>query len=436
MARNPVSKAVARISKRYFPEREFILRTEGRVVYVRISRGIQFAVLALIFAGIGWSAYSSIGLFASERIIETKDESILNARLVYRNLLSDVSQYQERFTSLTDELQKNHALVLGLVQNNSSLQENLKSAESRLQSQRQEESIILAARAALKKKLTRIETDMRQMNKHNFNLRGNLSSITSNLENALAQRNDAQMKVSKQQTQIGKLETNIEQLHEAEIESIERLAGRTQRNIDYVESILKRTGLKLAKLLAAVTNGKGGQGGPFMAISPLTDPADRLKAGLVNLDITLDRWDAINQVFNVMPLSPPLDQFSISSHFGKRRDPINRRWAMHYGIDMGGVLRTSVYATAPGVVRYARRKGKYGRLIEIDHGQGFRTRYGHLHKILVKRGQKVDYRTKIGLLGTSGRSTGPHLHYEIIHKKRSINPWRFIKAGRYVFQRQ
>ena len=115
------------------------------------------------------------------------------------------------------------------------------------------------------------------------------------------------------------------------------------------------------------------------------------------------------------PLSPPLDQYSVSSHFGKRRDPINRRWAMHYGIDLGGVLRTSVYATAPGVVRYAGRKGKYGRLVEINHGKGFRTRYGHLHKILVKRGQKVDYRTKIGLLGNSGRSTGTHLHYEIIH---------------------
>jgi murein DD-endopeptidase MepM/ murein hydrolase activator NlpD len=436
MARNRVVKATSRVLKRYFPEREFILRTEGRVVYLRISRGIQFAVLALIFAGVGWSAFSSIGLFASERIIEAKDLSILNARLVYRNLLSDVSQYQERFTTLTNELQKNHVLVLGLVQNNSSLQQNLKSAESRLQSQRRQESNILAARAALKKKLTRIETDMQQMNNHNFKLRGNLSSITTNLENALAQRNDAQLKVGKLKARIGNLETNIQQLHAAEIDSVERLADRTRRNIDYVESVLKRTGLKLSRLMDEASNGKGGQGGPFMAISPLTDPADRLKAGLVNLDITLDRWDAVNRVFNAMPLSPPLDQFSVSSHFGKRRDPINRRWAMHYGIDMGGVLRASVYATAPGVVRYARRKGKYGRLIQIDHGQGFKTRYGHLYKILVKRGQKVDYRTKIGLLGSSGRSTGPHLHYEIIHKTRSINPWRFFKAGRYVFQRQ
>jgi murein DD-endopeptidase MepM/ murein hydrolase activator NlpD len=436
MARNSVSKAASRVIKRYFPEREFILRTEGRVVYVRISRGIQFAVLVLIFGGIGWSAYSSFGLFASERVIEAKDESILNARLVYRNLLSDISQYQERFSSLTDELQKNHALVLGLVQTNSSLQKNLKSAESRLQSQRHEESNILAARAALKKKLTRIETDMQQMNKHNFNLRGNLSSITSNLENALAQRNDAQLKAGKLQKRIGNLESNIEQLHEAEIESVQRLTGRTQRNIKYVESVINRTGLNLKKLLTESTAGKGGQGGPFMAISALTDPADRLKAGLMNLDIIIDKWDAISQVFNAIPLSPPLDQYSISSHFGKRRDPMNRRWAMHYGLDMGGALRTSVYATAPGVVRYAKRKGKYGLLVEIEHGHGFRTRYGHLHKILVKRGQKVDYRTKIGLLGTSGRSTGSHVHYEIIHKKRSMNPWRFIKAGRYVFQRQ
>ena len=107
---------------------------------------------------------------------------------------------------------------------------------------------------------------------------------------------------------------------------------------------------------------------------------------------------------------------------------------MHFGMDLGGVSRTRVYAPAPGTVTYARRKGKYGKLVVIEHGNGFKTRYGHLYKILVKRGQKVDYRTKIGLMGSTGRSTGPHLHYEIIHKGRALNPWRFIKAGRYVLK--
>ena len=72
--------------------------------------------------------------------------------------------------------------------------------------------------------------------------------------------------------------------------------------------------------------------------------------------------------------------------------------------------------------------------MEIDHGEGFKTRYGHLQKILVKRGQIVKYRQKIGLLGSTGRSTGPHLHYEVVHNGKSLNPWKFIKAGRYVYK--
>ena len=107
---------------------------------------------------------------------------------------------------------------------------------------------------------------------------------------------------------------------------------------------------------------------------------------------------------------------------------------MHYGLDLGGVKKSAVYATAPGKVAKAGHKGKYGRFVEIDHGEGFKTRYGHLLKVLVKRGQIIKYRQKLGLLGSTGRSTGPHLHYEVVHNGKSLNPWRFIKAGRYVYK--
>ena len=136
-----------------------------------------------------------------------------------------------------------------------------------------------------------------------------------------------------------------------------------------------------------------------------------------------------------MPFSSPLNYFTISSHFGKRRDPINKRWAVHTGLDFGGIKNSRVYATAPGRVSFAGRNGKYGKLVEIDHGFELKTKYGHLNKILVKRGQKVDYRAKIGLMGSTGRSTGPHLHYEILVKGKHQNPWHFIKAGRYVYKR-
>jgi len=99
-------------------------------------------------------------------------------------------------------------------------------------------------------------------------------------------------------------------------------------------------------------------------------------------------------------------------------------------------MRSPIYAPAPGIVKQAGNKGRYGRFIEIDHGSGIFTRYGHLNKIYVKRGQKIDFRHKIGQLGSSGRSTGPHLHYEVVFNGKPRNPMLFIKAGRHVFQKQ
>ena len=179
---------------------------------------------------------------------------------------------------------------------------------------------------------------------------------------------------------------------------------------------------------------KAGQGGPFIELRPDSEPSLHLKASITNLEGRLGRLSFLKNILGVMPFSVPMDSFSISSHYGKRRDPINRRWAMHYGLDLGSFMRAKVFSTAAGRVVKAGRKGKYGKFIEISHGQGFKTRYGHLHKILDKRGQKVDYRHKIGLLGSTGRSTGPHLHYEILYDGRPMNPWRFIKAGKYVYK--
>ena len=126
----------------------------------------------------------------------------------------------------------------------------------------------------------------------------------------------------------------------------------------------------------------------------------------------------------------------VSSGFGKRRDPFNKRWAAHYGIDLVSHFKAPIYSAAAGKVSYVGRNGRYGRLIEIQHGAGVKTRYGHLHKIFVKKGQKIKSYKKIGLLGNSGRSTGPHLHYEVIFRGKPMNPRKFIKAGHYVFKNE
>ncbi|MDA0998645.1 MAG: M23 family metallopeptidase, partial [Proteobacteria bacterium] len=172
---------------------------------------------------------------------------------------------------------------------------------------------------------------------------------------------------------------------------------------------------------------------PFIPIKP--DAAGgQLMEKLDKLDNQLDQWKTLQSVMQRLPLSAPLNTYHVTSSFGKRRDPVNNRWSAHYGLDLGGRIREPIYAPAPGVVTFAGNKGRYGRYVEIDHGSGIVTRYGHMNKVTVKTGQKVAFRQQIGELGNSGRSTGAHLHYEIVFNGKPKDPMRFIKAGRHVFQ--
>ena len=423
---------------RFFPDRELMLRTDGKIRFVKVSKTLQMFVFVVVVALSGWAIFSSFSFFVHNEVVASKNREIFDARMVYRSLLSEVSEYQDKFSSLTQELGKNHGLMLDQVEKNATLQQNLRSVENKLETSNTRHNEIVSARAALKNKLSSIENEMKELNSHNFNLKGNLNSVTTNLESALSQRNFARSQSKKLSRTVAKLENDLETLHKSEKDILINLTERTKSSIDDIHFVLKHTGLKVAQLLKGNqdrSKKKLGQGGPFIAFAPDTEPAQRLKANLSNLNSQLQQFTELQDIMKRLPLAAPLDYFSISSHYGKRRDPINKRWAVHYGMDFGGLKHASVYVTAPGRVRYAGRKGKYGKLVEIDHGLGFRTKYGHLHKILVKRGQKVNYRTKIGLMGSSGRSTGPHLHYEVIVKGKHKNPWRFIKAGRYVYKR-
>ncbi|HAP98459.1 peptidase M23 [Rhodospirillum rubrum] len=117
-----------------------------------------------------------------------------------------------------------------------------------------------------------------------------------------------------------------------------------------------------------------------------------------------------------------------------REDPVNGRLSRHEGLDMGAPMDTPVSATGPGKVVYAGWRGRYGRVVEIDHGMGLSTRYAHLRTIKVQLGQSVGRGDVIGALGNSGRSTGPHLHYEVRVNGNPRNPTVFLKAGKNVFE--
>jgi murein DD-endopeptidase MepM/ murein hydrolase activator NlpD len=129
----------------------------------------------------------------------------------------------------------------------------------------------------------------------------------------------------------------------------------------------------------------------------------------------------------VTPQGKPAEKGWISSYFGKRKDPFTGKKSKHRGIDVAGKANTHIIATASGIITWAKKKSGYGNLVEISHGNGLVTRYGHCKKILVKEGQIVEQGEKIATIGTTGRSTGPHVHYEVIKKGVKINPLSYVK---------
>jgi murein DD-endopeptidase MepM/ murein hydrolase activator NlpD len=181
---------------------------------------------------------------------------------------------------------------------------------------------------------------------------------------------------------------------------------------------------------------ESGEGGPFIPapVAAGDEGEQKLLASVATLGDQVDRWEKLQLILRSLPLTAPIDSYYISSSFGTRKDPFNGARAIHEGVDMVSKLRSEVLATAPGTVIFAGWKGGYGRVVEIDHGLGIVTRYAHLHAVNVKVGDVVDYRQEIGKLGSSGRSSGPHVHFEVRYNGRPLDPMAFLKAGRYVFK--
>ncbi len=191
-----------------------------------------------------------------------------------------------------------------------------------------------------------------------------------------------------------------------------------------VENVLRSAGVNVGKIVGRIMSQAapaGAEGGPFVAPPKIDgEKADGLSA---------EKLAAIEALSKTLPIAAPLAHYDLGSRFGPRIDPFNHRAAFHTGIDMDAPYSSPVYATAPGTVIYAGWLGDYGQAIEIDHGFGIVTLYGHLRRCLVRVGQTVSAQTEIGLLGSTGRSTGPHVHYEVRVDGQPQDPQKFLSLA-------
>lgn len=210
--------------------------------------------------------------------------------------------------------------------------------------------------------------------------------------------------------------TVIDASQREEVDSLRLAAANKAQKIT---DILKGVGARVPQATQSDV------GGPFVPL----DHSVSFDVHLDALETTLNRYDKVASLAKALPLKNPLPGAAISSRYGTRIDPFNGRTAMHGGIDFKAPRGSVVRASGSGVVVSAGRNGGYGKVVEVKHRDGLVTRYAHLSRISVKEGQRVDAGQIVGKVGSTGRSTGPHLHYEVRSGGKTRNPETYINTG-------
>jgi murein DD-endopeptidase MepM/ murein hydrolase activator NlpD len=205
---------------------------------------------------------------------------------------------------------------------------------------------------------------------------------------------------------------------EAEHESLGEIASRA---VGELRRLLASTGLNVERLFPQLGPYRP-EGGPFVPPPKGDQP----------MEMSPEKLEAIRSLFKSLPLSAPLDSYQLESRFGPRHDPFNHRLSFHTGLDLSAPYMSPVYATAAGTVTYAGYFSDYGKVVEIDHGNGIATLYAHLHRFTVAVGQRVAEHDEIGFLGSTGRSSGPHVHYEVRVNDEPQDPEKFIGLARVI----
>lgn len=342
--------------------------------------------------------------------------------------IADGQQLQAQLAEAEEKLAEARANV-------AMLEDSVRGLELTVAAGREAQAAAEAARENMRMEVAKLEEKLAAVTNDNTRLVQQIQETEQALAAVIGQRDALQLARAELTGKVGGLEERLTAIQVSQQLMVQRIAEKTRQGVDEVEKTVAMTGLDVDELLAQV-DCELGQGGPLIPYKQLEQSVenDVVLANVAGLDSEVERWEKLQVLLRSLPLAAPLDQYYQASKFGRRIDPITRRAAVHEGLDMAAPLRTPVLATAPGKVVFAGWKGAYGRMVEIDHGFGIRTRYAHMHQITVEVGDEVDYREKIGLVGSSGRSTGPHCHYEVRVNGRPLDPANFLKAGKYVFK--
>ncbi|MFS2318806.1 peptidoglycan DD-metalloendopeptidase family protein [Maricaulis sp. D1M11] len=402
-------EAIWGTAERWFPDRQIYHRSDGQVRYFAITTGMQISALVGAAILAGWLCFTSVSVaFHGQALASMNDEMerrIQEANSVVRQVQASeaaatalLESTQEEFDRSVVEFQSRHETLRQLIQFAEHLSGEALSPSPMIDNER----VLMAATPA--------DPTPREARDVVF--------IPTAASDSAEDRIIAL---------VGEQEAVLAQAEDA-----------AEARLETLRSVMRLTGFGIDEIMAQETTGEE-QGGPLVPIiesfGPNLDMTDEFTSRISRIAARMLEAEQLEDMVRRTPLGEPVSvPYRRTSPFGPRRDPFTGRPQAHRGMDFAAYRRAPIVSTAPGEVVYAGWRSGYGRFVEIDHGYGFRTRYGHLHEISVRRGDTVERGQLIGGMGNTGRSTATHLHYEIWFDGSPIDPERLLRAGRYVQQ--
>ncbi len=457
---------------RLFPDRQILVRAEGRVSYIRLSRRLQLALVSMCLLAIGGVGYGVVapvhraappaeqaGAPTGElraQVDELRRQLAAANTLLMKGANSDalaqnkaaIDDAQARIKALEDARDRAAAEEADLRRQLSQAQDaansrmqNVAQLNHTLDADRGELRQSDAQRQSLQSRVHQLEAELEGANARTTQAKADLASNERRLQQLAAEHDKTLSERDRLPARLLELQGHAAapsaatggaaalaapgapQRSTADRPPDQRSENAPQAgNNGEIERVLASTGLDVEKLLGRLISVPQGQGGPYIAL----DKKHLAPAGA--------RGEELQKILKTLPLASPLTHYTVGSGFGSRTDPFNRHPAFHPGLDLEAPYRSVVYSTGAGTVIFTGVKGEYGKVVEIDHGHGIVTRYAHLHRFMVARGQKVPAHFQVGEVGSTGRSTGPHLHYEVLVNGTAQDPEKFLQAGKNVVQ--
>lgn len=407
----------------FFRERQIYVRSKGEVQFVTIRPYMMVFSLFVLMSGFFWTAYAAINVTFKDELIAVKERNLSQSRLDHQESITELRRTIDRLneklmidqSGYLQEVDKVRGEYQTLVGQQKQLAEFFRQGWLPVQSQ----STSAPSNSNISKKGGKQNFAPGRSGKKSFNQ----LSMGQKYAADFTSRRQALKPLADVRQEMKQFVKMQEQLLDEVIVYARNKTSKAKKLYSRL-GVNPRSAIKTARLARADS-----VGGPFVSIAKQGELAKSVADRVKKVAAELDREKLLRQEARKMPLAMPVRNITkFTSRYGLRRDPFRKVASMHTGVDIKAPYRTAIRATAAGVVKSAGWAGGYGRRVVLQHANGITTRYAHLAKILVKKGQRVGLGHKVGLLGNSGRSTGAHVHYETRRNGKPMNPARFWKV--------